>query len=225
MSTKSVKPTSNTCGINPMTGKCFPGAGDDCVKCPRNDNRCVDPLLTMDFAELNPQLFNYKTESDIHPTAIMDSGASIGEGTRIWHYSHISSDAVIGSNCIIGDYVFIGKGVKIGSGCKIQNNSFLPSGVELEEGVFIGPSVVFTNVINPRAFIERKSEFRHTLIEKGASIGANSTILCGVNIEKYAMIGAGSVVTKEVGAFRLAFGNPAEVVGAINEDGTEISYF
>jgi len=158
-------------------------------------------------------------------SAIVGKDVEIGLGTRVWHHAHISSSAKVGKNCIIGDNVFIGKGVKIGDGCKIQNNSFLPAGVELEDDVFIGPSVVFTNVINPRAFIERKSEFIPTFVRKGASIGANCTILCGVSIERYAMIGAGAVVTKDISAFSVAFGNPAKVVGTTNEDGSSVTYY
>jgi len=159
-----------------------------------------------------------------HQTAVIDS-CEIGEGTKIWHFSHINDGASIGKNCIIGQNVFVGKDVRIGDGCKIQNNTFIPTGVELEDSIFIGPSVTFTNVINPRAFIERKDEFKSTLIMQGASIGANATIICGISIGKYAMIGAGAVVTKDIGNFEVVMGNPAKAVGIINTDGTGISYF
>ena len=160
----------------------------------------------------------------IHETAIIDN-ASIGKGTKIWHFSHISSGVSIGENCTIGQNVFIGEGVKIGRGCKIQNNAFIPTGVEIESEVFIGPSVTFTNVVNPRASISRKDEFKKTIVKIGASIGANATILCGIDIGRYAMIGAGAVVTKDIGDFQVAFGNPAKVVGMISMDGSKITYF
>ena len=157
----------------------------------------------------------------LHKTAIIDN-TIIGKNTKIWHWTHISDGVSIGKNCIIGQSVFVGKGVKIGNGCKIQNNVFIPTGVELEDNVFIGPSVVFTNVINPRAFIERKDKFKSTLVMLGTSIGANATILCGISIGKYAMIGAGAVVTNTVHDFEVVLGNPARVVGHISSDGSTI---
>lgn len=157
----------------------------------------------------------------IHKTAIIDN-AIIGKNTKIWHWTHISDGVSIGKNCIIGQSVFVGKGVKIGNGCKIQNNVFIPTGVELEDNVFIGPSVVFTNVINPRAFIERKDKFKSTLVMLGTSIGANATILCGISIGKYTMIGAGAVVTKNIGDFEVVLGNPAKFAGYIQSDGSTI---
>ena len=161
----------------------------------------------------------------IADSALIDQNVSVGNGTKIWNFSHISSGARIGENCIIGDYVFVGKDVHIRSGCKIQNGVFIPTGVELEENVFVGPGTIFTNVKNPRAFIERKDEFRPTVICKGATIGANCTILCGVIIGSYAMIGAGSVVTKNIDAYRVAFGNPVGIVGSINQNGDKIKYY
>ncbi len=155
----------------------------------------------------------------IHDTSVLDEGVHLGGGTKIWHFSHISSGVFIGENCVIGQNVFIGKNVKIGNGVKIQNNVSVFEGVELEDNVFIGPSVVFTNVINPRAFIERKSEFKLTLIKKGASIGANSTIICGNTVGEYALIGAGSVVTKSVPAHELWYGNPATKKGTVDIEG------
>src|SRR5438270_5175690 len=134
----------------------------------------------------------------VHETSVIDDGAVIGNGTRVWHYCHIMSGSKIGSNCIIGQNVFIDRNVQIGNGVKIQNNVSVYNGVVIEDDVFLGPSVVFTNVINPRSFIDRKDEFRKTLVRKGATIGANATIVCGVEIGAWSMIGAGSVVTLNV---------------------------
>jgi UDP-2-acetamido-3-amino-2,3-dideoxy-glucuronate N-acetyltransferase len=144
-----------------------------------------------------------------HVTAIIDEPVSIGEGTKIWHFSHISENAKIGKNVIIGQNVFIGKGVIIGDGCKIQNNVSVYEGVTLEEEVFVGPSVVFTNVNMPRAKIEQKDNFLKTLIKRGASIGANSTIVCGNIIGEHCFIGAGSLVTKSTNPNSLYYGVPA----------------
>ena len=155
----------------------------------------------------------------IHETAIVDKGAKIGEGTKVWHFSHIMSGAVIGENCVIGQNVFIADGVEIGKGCKIQNNVSIYKGVILENEVFVGPSVTFTNVINPRAFIERKDEFKKTIIKKGATIGANATILCGVTVGKYALIGAGAVVTRDVFDHNLILGVPGRVSGFVDVKG------
>lgn len=158
----------------------------------------------------------------VHPTAVVDNGVEIGDGTRIWHFSHISENVNIGKNCVIGQNVFIGKNVSIGDGVKIQNNVSVFEGVSIENDVFIGPSVVFTNVINPRAFIERKEEFRKTLIKQGASIGANVTIVCGNSIEEYAMVGAGSVITKSVGPGELWYGSPALKKGMVDKEGNKL---
>lgn len=149
----------------------------------------------------------------IHDTAEVDEPASIGEGTKIWHWSHISEGAVIGKNCIIGQNVFVGKNVKIGNNVKIQNNVSIYEAVELEDDVFCGPSVVFTNVKNPRAFIERKDQFKTTLVKKGVSIGANSTILCGVVLDEYSFIGAASFVDSSVSKNQILLGNPANLIG------------
>lgn len=159
----------------------------------------------------------------IHPSAVVDAGAQIGEGTRIWHFSHVMPGAVIGTNCIIGQNSFIDNNVVVGNNCKIQNNVSLYNGVVFEDDVFIGPSVVFTNVINPRAFIERKSEFKSTRICRGASIGANATIVCGVTIGAYALIGAGAVVTKDVPPYALVVGNPARIIGQVDKEGNRVS--
>ncbi|OAQ38810.1 hexapeptide transferase [Pedobacter psychrophilus] len=160
-----------------------------------------------------------KTDIFVHPTSIIDENVTIGNGTKIWHFCHVSEDVTIGENCSFGQNVFIGKNVKIGNGVKIQNNVSVFEGVEIEDDVFIGPSVVFTNILNPRAFINRKMEFKKTVIEKGASIGANATIICGNKIGKYALIGAGSVITKTVRDFELCYGNPAIKKGIVDKEG------
>jgi UDP-2-acetamido-3-amino-2,3-dideoxy-glucuronate N-acetyltransferase len=162
-------------------------------------------------------------EYQVHPSAIADPGAQIGKGTRIWHFSHIMPGAVIGANCNIGQNVFIDNNVVVGDGCKVQNNVSLYNSVVLEAEVFIGPSVVFTNVINPRAFIERKSEFKPTVIARGASIGANATIVCGVRIGEYALVGAGAVVTKDVPDYALVVGNPARIIGEVDKEGNRVN--
>jgi len=155
----------------------------------------------------------------IHQSAIVDEGAIIGAHTKVWHFSHVMSRAIIGSNCIIGQNVFIDNDVVIGNGVKIQNNVSVYKGVSIEDDVFIGPSVVFTNVINPRSFIERKNEFKSTYIGRGATLGANCTIICGVEIGDYAMLGAGSVVTKNIKPFSLVYGNPACHKGWVSKEG------
>ena len=159
-----------------------------------------------------------------HISAVIDEGAQIGDGTNIWHFTHIMPDAVIGENCNIGQNVFIDNGVVIGNGVKIQNNVSVYNGVVSEDDVFIGPSVVFTNVINPRSAIERKNEFKKTIVRKAASIGANATIICGNEIGHYAMIGAGAVVTKDVKPYALVVGNPAKQIGWVSEYGLRLVF-
>lgn len=159
-----------------------------------------------------------------HPSAVIDQPCEIGADTRIWHFCHIMPQVQIGRNCILGQNTFIGKSVKIGNGVKIQNNVSLYTGVEVADDVFIGPSVVFTNVINPRSFIERKEEFRPTHLEKGCSIGANATILCGIRIGSYAMIGAGAVVTKDVLPYSLVRGVPAHESGWVSKHGHRLTF-
>ncbi|WP_121352400.1 acyltransferase [Flavisolibacter nicotianae] len=159
-----------------------------------------------------------------HPTAIVDAGAVIGAGTKIWHFCHIMPRAEIGSNCILGQNVFVDNNTRIGNGVKIQNNVSVYNGVLVEDDVFLGPSMVFTNVINPRSFIERKQEFKPTVVRKGASIGANATIVCGVEIGAYALVGAGSVVTKNVPPFAMVYGNPAEQRGWISKAGHSLHF-
>jgi UDP-2-acetamido-3-amino-2,3-dideoxy-glucuronate N-acetyltransferase len=148
-----------------------------------------------------------------HPSAFVDLPCEIGEGTRIWHCSHVMKDAVIGRGCNLGQNVFVASGVRIGDNCKIQNNVSLYAGVVLEDHVFCGPSMVFTNVVNPRSEVVRKSEYKTTLVKRGASIGANATVLCGVTIGAYAFVGAGAVVTHDVADFALVVGNPARPQG------------
>ena len=149
----------------------------------------------------------------VHPSSFVDEGVNIGKGTRIWHFCHVLKGSRIGENCVLGQNVMVGPDVSVGEGCKIQNNVSLYKGVRLEEGVFCGPSMVFTNVIIPRAFIERKDEFRETLVKKGATIGANATVICGVTIGRYAMIGAGAVVTRDVPDYALILGVPGRPAG------------
>ena len=159
-----------------------------------------------------------------HHTAIVDEGAQIGENTAIWHFSHIMKGAVVGQNCVVGQNVFIASDVIIGNGVKIQNNVSVFSGVICENDVFLGPSCVFTNVINPRSAISRKNQFRKTLVKKGASIGANATVICGNTIGEYAMVGAGSVVTKDVPPYALIAGNPGRQIGWVSEYGNRLEF-
>ncbi len=162
------------------------------------------------------------TVAGIHPSAVIDDGATIGPGTRIWHFCHILAGARIGARCILGQNIMVANGAVIGDGCKIQNNVSIYEGVTLEDEVFCGPSMVFTNVTTPRAFIERKEEFAPTLIRRGATIGANATILCGTTIGAYAMIGAGAVVTRDVPDYALVVGNPARMRGWVSRAGERL---
>lgn len=157
-----------------------------------------------------------------HSSAIIEEGSKIGENTRIWHFSHIMTDSEIGNNCNIGQNVVISPKVKIGNNVKIQNNVSVYTGVICEDDVFLGPSCVFTNVINPRSFIERKNEFKETRVKQGATIGANATILCGITIGEYAMIGAGAVVTKDVLPYALIIGNPGKQAGWVDREGNTL---
>jgi UDP-2-acetamido-3-amino-2,3-dideoxy-glucuronate N-acetyltransferase len=158
----------------------------------------------------------------IHPTAIVDEGAQIGEGSRVWHWVHVCGGAKIGKSVSLGQNVFVGNRVTIGDQCKIQNNVSVYDNVTLEDGVFCGPSMVFTNVYNPRALIERKSEYRDTLVRKGATLGANCTIVCGSTIGEYALIGAGAVVNKDVPAYALMVGVPARQIGWVSQYGEQL---
>ena len=159
-----------------------------------------------------------------HPTAVIDEGCVIGSGVKIWHFSHIMPGSVIGDNCNIGQNVFLSSGVTLGKNVKVQNNVSLYEGVICEDDVFLGPSMVFTNVINPRSAIVRKHEYKKTLVKKGASIGANATIVCGNNIGEYSFIGAGAVVTKEVPPYALVIGNPARQTGWVSEYGIQLKF-
>lgn len=159
----------------------------------------------------------------VHPSSEVNPKAQIGSKTKIWHFCHVMN-AVIGSNCILGQNVFVANEVKIGSGVKIQNNVSVYAGVEIEDDVFLGPSMVFTNVINPRSFVERKDEFKKTIVKKGASIGANATILCGVTIGQYALIGAGSVITKSIADYEVVTGNPANHHGWVSQKGSKLIF-
>lgn len=159
----------------------------------------------------------------IHASSYVDEGAIVGRGTKIWHFCHILPGTAIGENCSIGQNVMIGPNVKLGNGCKIQNNVSLYAGVELADDVFCGPSCVFTNVNNPRANVSRKDEFRTTPIGRGASIGANATVVCGHSLGEYCFIGAGSVVTKNVPAFALMVGNPARRIGWMSRVGERLA--
>lgn len=159
----------------------------------------------------------------VHESSYIDEPCQIGEGTKIWHFSHIMKNSTIGKNCNIGQNVVISPEVILGNNVKIQNNVSVYTGVICEDDVFFGPSCVFTNVINPRSFIERKDEYKKTIVKKGASIGANATIVCGYNIGRYAFIGAGAVVTKDVPDYALVAGNPAKIIGYVCECGSKLN--
>lgn len=158
----------------------------------------------------------------VHPSAIVDEGAQIGEGSRVWHFVHVCGGARVGKNVSMGQNVFVGNKVTVADNCKIQNNVSVYDNVHLEEGVFCGPSMVFTNVYNPRSLIERKSEYRETLVKKGATLGANCTVVCGVTINEYAFVGAGAVINKDVPAYALMVGVPAKQIGWMSEFGEQI---
>ncbi len=160
----------------------------------------------------------------LHPSSYIDENVTIGENTKIWHFCHILKGTIIGKNCSFGQNCVVGANVKIGNGVKVQNNISIYEGVEVEDDVFLGPSMVFTNVINPRAFIVRREEFKKTLLKKGCSIGANATIVCGSTIGKYALIGAGSVVNKDVKDFALMVGVPARQIGWVSKAGNRLNF-
>jgi UDP-2-acetamido-3-amino-2,3-dideoxy-glucuronate N-acetyltransferase len=159
----------------------------------------------------------------IHPSAVVDEGASIGEGTKIWHFCHVMSGAAIGSGCVLGQNCFVGGAVRIGNGVKLQNNVSLYDGVVLGDDVFVGPSAVFTNVVNPRAHVSRKADYRQTLVKRGATIGANATILPGVTLGEHCLVAAGAVVTADVPDFALAVGVPARRVGWVSRHGERLA--
>lgn len=160
----------------------------------------------------------------VHPSAIIDEGCKIGKGTKIWHFSHLMSNCTLGENCNIGQNVVISPEVKLGNNCKVQNNVSLYTGVECEDDVFLGPSMVFTNVVNPRSGVNRRGQYSKTIVKHGASIGANATIVCGHDIGEFAFIGAGAVVTKHVPAYALVVGNPAKQIGWMSEFGHRLNF-
>ena len=159
-----------------------------------------------------------------HETAVIDEGCTILTGAKIWHFSHVMPDCEIGERCNIGQNVVVSSGVKLGTNVKVQNNVSLYTGVECEDDVFLGPSMVFTNILNPRSAIIRRDQYVKTLLKKGASVGANATIICGNTIGKYALIGAGAVITKEVKDFALVVGNPAKQIGWVREYGHRLKF-
>lgn len=159
-----------------------------------------------------------------HETVYLDENIDIGDDTKIWHFSHIQNGAIIGEKCVLGQNVYIGANVKIGNNVKVQNNVSIYTGVTVEDDVFLGPSMVFTNILNPRSFINRKYKFKETRVCKGVSIGANVTIVCGVTIGEYAMIGAGSVVTHDIKPYALIYGVPAKLMGWVCQCGTKFDY-
>ena len=165
-----------------------------------------------------------KNQVFIHPTAVVDDGATLGEGTKVWHFSHIMNDAVVGERCNIGQNVVISPGVILGSNVKIQNNVSLYTGVICDDDVFLGPSCVFTNVVNPRSAVNRRGQYAQTRVGRGASIGANATIVCGHDIGQFAFIGAGAVVTKHVPDYALVVGNPAKQTGWMSEFGHKLLF-
>jgi UDP-2-acetamido-3-amino-2,3-dideoxy-glucuronate N-acetyltransferase len=164
------------------------------------------------------------TDFFAHPTAVIDAGCTIGAGTKIWHFSHIMQDSAIGDQCNIGQNVVVSPGVVLGKNVKVQNNVSIYTGVVCEDDVFLGPSMVFTNVINPRSHVVRKEQYAQTHVRKGASIGANATIICGNEIGMFALVGAGAVVTKEVKPYALVVGNPARQIGWVSEFGHRLMF-
>ena len=160
----------------------------------------------------------------IHPTSIVEDKVSIGNDTKVWHFTHILSETYIGDRCSFGQNCVLGPRVRVGNGVKVQNNISIYEGVEIQDDVFLGPSMVFTNVINPRSFIVRKEEFKKTLLKKGCSVGANATIVCGLTIGEYALIGAGTVVTRDVKPFEMVYGVPAKHQGWVSKAGNRLSF-
>jgi len=164
------------------------------------------------------------TDTFVHESCYIDEGAQIGAGTKIWHFCHIMPNSIIGERCNIGQNVLVSPGVTIGNNVKIQNNVSLYTGVIVEDDVFLGPSMVFTNVINPRSHVNRKDEYKKTLVQKGASIGANATIVCGTTLGKYCFVGAGAVVTKDIPDYALVYGTPARIQGWVCQCGEQLDF-
>lgn len=160
----------------------------------------------------------------IHKSSVVDKNVTIGDNTKIWHFSHILKNTIIGEDCVIGQNCMIGPNVNIGSNVKIQNNVSIYDGLNIKDDVFIGPSVVFTNVMNPRSFINRKQEFKETLLNKGCTIGANATIICGVNIGEYSFVGAGAVINKNILPFEIIVGNPGKRIGWMSKTGNRLDF-
>lgn len=186
------------------------------------ENHHTDP--TPNTPSLRGQGESEQSGSFVHPSSYVDEGCQIGKGTKIWHFSHIMSGCRIGEDCNIGQNVVISPDVVLGRNCKIQNNVSVYTGVRCEDDVFLGPSMVFTNVINPRAAVSRKAEYRETILKRGASVGANATIVCGHTLGEYCLIGAGSVVTKDVPAYALMVGNPARRIGWVSRHGEKLVF-
>lgn len=160
----------------------------------------------------------------LHPSSFVDENVTIGANTKIWHFSHILSDSAIGERCSFGQNCVVGPKVRVGSGVKVQNNVSIYEGVEIEDDVFLGPSMVFTNVVNPRSFIQRRDEFKKTVVKKGASVGANATVVCGVTIGQYALIGSGAVVNRDVKPYALMVGVPAKQIGWVGISGDTLRF-
>lgn len=167
---------------------------------------------------------NSNVDYYVHPSAVVDEPARIGAGTKIWHFSHIMTDVTLGENCNLGQNVFVGKGVVLGNNVKVQNNVSIYAGVTCEDDVFLGPSMVFTNVINPRSAVNRRGEYLETYVEQGVTIGANATIVCGIRLGKFAFIGAGAVVTKDIPPYALIVGNPGRQMGWMSEYGERLEF-
>ncbi len=181
----------------------------------------------MKSSNSNPETSNFQLPTSnyyAHESAYIDDNVIIGDDTKIWHFSHVLSNTTIGTNCSFGQNCVVGPKVNIGNGVKVQNNISIYEGVEVEDDVFLGPSMVFTNVINPRAFIQRKEEFKKTLLKKGCSIGANVTVVCGVTIGEYALIGSGAVVNKDVKPYALMVGVPAKQIGWVGISGNTLEF-
>lgn len=159
-----------------------------------------------------------------HETAVIDEGCEIGKGTKIWHFSHVMPKSVLGENCNLGQNVVVSPDVTLGNGCKVQNNVSIYTGVKCENNVFLGPSMVFTNVMNPRSGVNRKEEYRQTLLKEGTSIGANATIVCGITLGRFSFVGAGSVVIKDVPDYALVVGNPSRQIGWMSEFGEKLNF-